>query len=102
MKVKREYYGTARDGQSQKFNAYPIRSDGRIIKYMTRFYTDNYVCKNGIAFKTQWCGKGCGHKTEADAVAFGYKICSGVKEAGDFTSIKEVVELNAAYNKAFK
>lgn len=101
MKVKREYYGTARDGQPQKFNAYPIRHDGRIIKYMTRFYTDNYVGSNGLE-KTQWCGKGCGHKTESDAIAFGYKIASAVKTAGDFSSIKDVVELNAAYNKVFK
>jgi hypothetical protein len=97
MKVKNEFFATARDGKPQKFNAYPIYKDGVIVKYMTRFYVDNY--KGGT--KKQWCGKGCGFKKQEDAIAFGYKIASAVQVSKDWPSVKAVVELNAAYTKAF-
>lgn len=101
MKIKNEFFGTARDGNPQKFNAYPVRHNGRIYKYMTRFYVDNYVSKDGNVWHTQWCGKGCGHKTQKEAISFGYKIAAAASKANDFESVRKVIEINAAYNKVF-
>lgn len=101
MKVNKQFFATAKDGNSQKFNAYPKRHNGVVYAYQTRFYVDNYIGRNGIE-KTQWTGKGCSHKTQADAIAFGYKIASAVMKAQDFDSVKYVIEINSAYNKVFK
>lgn len=95
MKIKRQFYATAKDGKTQKFNAYPVYKTG---KFVTRFYVENYM--NGT--KKQWCGKGCTFKTQEEAIAFGYKIASSTEKAGDWPSVKKVVELNAAYKKTFK
>jgi hypothetical protein len=93
MKVKNEFFATSKDGKLQKFNAYPVYKTG---KFITRFHVDNYKTH------PQWSGKMCSFDSQEDAIAFGYKIASSVKKAGDFPSIKKLVDINAAYKKAFE
>jgi hypothetical protein len=95
MKVKNEFFATAKDGNPQKFNAYVIRKTG---KYVARFHVINYM---GGKHK-QWCGKGCTFKSQEEAIAFGYRIASSTEFAGDWLSVKKVVDLNSEYNKTFK
>jgi hypothetical protein len=94
MKIENHFFATARDGNIQKFNAYPHYSSG---KYVTRFYVENY-----IPGKNNWSGKMCTFKNQEDAIAFGYKIASATPKANDFPSIKKLVEINAAYKKSFE
>ena len=94
MKVKNEFFATAKDGHPQKFNAYPVYKTG---KFVTRFHVDNYL---GGKHK-QWCGKGCTFKTQEEAIAFGYRISSSVSVAGDWKAVKQVIEINSAYDKTF-
>lgn len=97
MKVKNEFVATAKDGKSQKFNAYPrYNSDGSVYHYVTRFY---FLDENNKW--DQWCGKLCTYKKQKDAIAFGYKIAAAVSKATDLDSIKKVVEINSAYKKVF-
>lgn len=91
---KMTYIGTARDGNSQRFNAYVRRATG---KFVTRFFVDNYPKGH-----RQWNGKGCNSFTKLeDAVAFGYKIASAARLAEDWYAIKEVVELDHAHKRTF-
>jgi hypothetical protein len=94
MKIKQEFYATAKDGNIQVFNAYPIYKTG---KFVTRFHVNNY--KHG---HPQWSGKMCSFDNQEDAIAFGYKIASSTKKAGDWPSIKNLVDINAAYRKSFE
>lgn len=94
MKINKHFYATARDGNIQKFNAYPHYSTG---KFVTRFYVENY--KPGL---NNWSGKMCTFDNQKDAIAFGYKIASATPKVNDFPSIKKLVELNAAYKKTFE
>jgi hypothetical protein len=95
MKVKNVFYATSKDGQIQKFNAYPRYSTG---KYATRFYVKTKSGDN----QNWFTGKLCTFEKQEDAIAFGYKIASSVKKANDLTSLKKLVEINAAYKKAFE
>ena len=94
MKVKNEFFATAKDGKLQKFNAYPVLKTG---KYITRFHVVNYPPGH-----PQWSGKLCSFDSQEDAIAFGYKIASSVKKAGDWPAVKHLVDINAAYKKAFE
>ena len=93
MKVKNEFFATAKDGKLQKFNAYTIHRTG---KFVTRFHVTNYKTH------PQWSGRMCSFDHMEDAIAFGYKIASSVKKASDFPSIKKLVDINADYKKAFE
>jgi myo-inositol-hexaphosphate 3-phosphohydrolase len=97
MKVSNHYYGATKDGGNQKFNCYYRKGTN---KYVTRFAVSNYT-PNGKKH-SDWCGKGCASfKTQAEAISFGYKICSSLKRINDVQEIKSVVELHSQYQKVF-
>lgn len=96
MKVNNSYIAVAKDGNNQKFNAYPRAAQG---DYLLRFFVDDYE-PNGTN-RPQWAGKGCSFKTQEEAIRAGYQITSGIKKAGSFEDVKLAVETMAAYKKVF-
>lgn len=97
MKVNNTYIAVAKDGNNQKFNAYPRTGYG---DYLLRFFVDDYA-PNGTKHN-QWAGKGCGgFKTQEECIRAGYQIVAGIKKAGSFKDVKLAVETMAAYKKVF-
>ena len=95
MKVNNTYIAVAKDGNNQKFNAYPRTGHG---DYLLRFFVDDYA-PNGTKHN-QWAGKGCtGFETQEEAYKWGLFVASNMEIAGDYKSAKAICDANAAYRK---